>query len=156
MCEHKFLHKCFTTDWALLQFGADREALEEWWLILKVLELDRKAQLDLMCLACSGVPGRAWANRILWYLMSDWALEVQYLDLSRKVSNEVGWARRSFDRPPAGHKDLTWWRWSYLQEARGKADPFSPEAVPRVAWNLATGPGGEPWPPRWCWGPLHQ
>ena len=33
----KFLHKCLTTDWALLQFGADGETLELWWLILKVL-----------------------------------------------------------------------------------------------------------------------
>ena len=152
----KFLHKALTTDWHEIQFGVNQRAIELWWMIMKVLELDKKSQLDLLILAQSGPVGRSWANRIMWNLMSDWALEGTYRDLSNKVSNEVNWARRNMDRPPRGHKDLQWWRWSYYKEPVRKQATWSPLAVPPRAWDLATGPGGEPLPPPHCWGAPYQ
>ena len=61
-----------------------------------------------MLLAQSGLVGRTYANKILWSLLSNWALDPTYEDLSHKVSSEVGWARRNFDRPPRGNRDLKW------------------------------------------------
>ena len=120
----KFLHENLTTKWHLIQFGTGGEALDLWYLIFKVLELDQKAQLDLMLLAHSGHIGRGYANKILWDLMSKWALDDTYEDLSHKVSNQVGWARRSFDRPPADHSDLSWWTWSAYDEPQKKWSTF--------------------------------
>ena len=54
----KFLQQCLTKKWYTIQFGVDDEALELWYLVFKVLELDQKAQLDLMLLAQSGHIGR--------------------------------------------------------------------------------------------------
>ena len=62
----KFLHECLTTKWFTIQFGFDGEALNLWYLVFKVLELDQKAQLDLMLLAQSGHIGRGHANKIMW------------------------------------------------------------------------------------------
>ena len=39
----KFLHKCLTDDWYKFQFGIDVEAVNLWYLVFKVLELDQKA-----------------------------------------------------------------------------------------------------------------
>ena len=86
----KFLHKSLTTNWWLIMFGADRRTERMWWEIFQVLELDRKSQLDLLMLAQSGRVRRAYANKILWGLLSGWALEGEYKDLSNKVSSDVG------------------------------------------------------------------
>ena len=67
--------------------------------------------MDLMLLAHSGAVGRGHANKIMWNLMSNWALDEAYEDLSHKVSNQVGWARRNFDRPPKEHEDTSLWTW---------------------------------------------
>ena len=101
-------------------FGVDDEAKQLWWEIFQVLELDKKSQLDLLCLAQSGPVGRTWANKILWDTMANWALQRSYRDLSNKVSNEVNWAKKSFCRPPRGHKDLRWWRWACYREPNRK------------------------------------
>ena len=103
----KFLHKNLTTNWASLMFGVDLEAMQLWWEVFQVLELDKKSQLDLLILAQSGPVGRSYANKLLWDVMSNWALDGTYRDLSNKVSNEVNWARKNMDRPPRGHKDLS-------------------------------------------------
>ena len=151
----KFLHRCLTTDWHILQGRVDDEALQMWIHILRILELDRKAKVDLMLLAQSGLVGRTYANKILWKLLSNWALDPNYEDLSHKVSSEVGWARRSFDRPPKNHRDLQWWRWSSYEDL-GWNSRWSPREVPTKRWDLVMGPGGEPLQPPQCWGSPHQ
>ena len=151
----KFLRKSLTTDWFILQSGVDNETLKKWCAIMRVLELDKKARVDLLLLAQSGIVGRTQANKLLWNLMSNWALDPTYEDLSHKVSSEVGWARRTFDRPPRSHKDLVWWRWSCYDVPKWDKR-FSPLEVPRGHWDLKKGPGGEPLPPPACWGAPHQ
>ena len=105
----KFLHRNLTHNWYIIQFGVDLQAKQLWWEICQVLELDRKSQRDLLILAHTGAHGRAHASRILWKLMSDWALQVPYKDLSHLVSHEVNMARKNLDRPPRLHPDLNWW-----------------------------------------------
>ena len=151
----KWIHVTLTRDWYILQWGVDEQALEKWLMVMRFLELDRKARVDLMLLAHSGLVGRAWANKILWDLLAIWALDPVYEDLSHKVSSEVGWVRRRFDRPPGGHRDLQWWNWTYYEEL-GHMQRWSPQARPSGPWDLAMGPGEEPWQPPWCFGPPHQ
>ena len=152
----KFLHENLTTKWHLIQFGTGGEALDLWYLIFKVLELDQKAQLDLMLLSHSGHIGRGQANKIMWDLMSDWALCPTYADLSHKVSSQVGWVRRYFDRPPVGHKDLAWWTWDAYDVPVKSMKPWCPMNPPKGKWDLRMGPGGEPYPPPYCWGDSYQ
>ena len=95
----KFLHKCLTDYWWLIQGGSDDRAMELWHKVFVVLELDRKARVDIMLLAQSGLVGRSVANELMWDLMSTWALVDCYEDLSHKVSYEIKWRRRTFDRP---------------------------------------------------------
>ena len=152
----RFLHKTLTEDWWRIQGGAGIESLELWLQIFRVLELDRKSQRDLLLLAQSGLVGRTMANKTLWELCSHWALDPTYEDLSHKCTSLVGWARRTFDRPPRGHEDLEWWTWSAYDEPRLHAR-FSPMNVPRDAERrLVMGPGGLPLAPPDCWGPQLQ
>ena len=152
----KFLHQCLTTKWYTIQFGVDDETLELWYLVFKVLELDPKAQLDVMLLAQSGHIGRGHANKVMWDLMSTWALEDTYEDLSHKVTNAVGYARREFDRPPGWHWDCSWWSWKLDDEPADKMKPWCPSATPKPPWDLKMGSNGEPYQPPWCWGQPHQ
>ena len=147
----KFLHKNLTENWYLIMSGVDQRSKDLWWEIFQVLELDRKSQLDLLILAQSGPVGRSYANKILWDLMSHWALQTPYRDLSNKCSSEVNWARKNMDRPPRGHKDLQWWTWRSYQEPMARQRPWSPLSVPQGRWVLNTGPGGEPLSPPQCW-----
>ena len=105
------IHKFLTERWWVLQSGTGDEALEQWILVMKVLELDNKAKRDLFLLAQSGIVGRGHANKILWRLLTNEALDPAYQDLSRLVTNLVYSARRDFDRPPREHADLRWWSW---------------------------------------------
>ena len=96
----KFLRKNVTINWAHLMFGVDKKAMQLWWEVFQVMELDKKSQLDLRMLAQSGPVGRSYANKILWDIMANWALQRTYRDLNNKVTNEVNWARKNMDRPP--------------------------------------------------------
>ena len=69
-------------------FGLDLQAMHLWWEVFQVLELDKKSQLGLLILAQSGPVGRSYANKILWDLMSSWALSDTYKDLNNKVTDE--------------------------------------------------------------------
>ena len=149
----KFLHENLTTYWHLIQFGTDHVTLDLWYLIFKVLELDKKAQLDLMLLAHSGLLGRGYANKVMWDLLSYWALSPTYEDLSHKVTNMVGWVRRDIDRPPEWHPDAAWWTWKCYDEPQRKIVHWLSTSVPPERWQLKTGPDGEPYPPPDCWGP---
>ena len=150
----KFLKENLTAYWYIIQFGTDKETLDRWYLIFKVLELDRKAQLDLMLLAHSGLLGRGYANQVLWELMSNWALDANYEDLSHKVTSMVSWARKDIDRPPVWHEDAAWWTWKCYEEPQRKIVPWLPSSKPPQKWYLMTGPNGEPLPPPCCWGTL--
>ena len=158
--EHLYLRTLYeflTQRWWILQWGSDEMALHEWVLITKVLELDRKACVDLFLLLQSGLPGRTYANKLLWDLLTQEALDPSYEDLSHKVSSAVTWARKDLDRPPRGHKDLEWWWWSCYDEVSYKDLKWSPTQVPTGQWALLTGEGGVPLAPPRCWGPFrHQ
>ena len=107
--EHQYLRfprNSLTKDWQTIQGGVGSETLQKWMNMCRVLELDRKAKVDLFLLAQSGLVGRTLANNLLWNLCSYWALDPTYEDLSHKVSNEVGRLQQYFDRPPAHHHDL--------------------------------------------------
>ena len=144
-----FIKKCLTDYWWILQGKSDDEALSLWYLIFRILELDRKAQIDMLLLAHSGLVGRTVANEILWNLLSKWALDPRYEDLSHKVSSEINWARRRFDRPPRNHQDLWWWSWRCYEVP--DRNQWSPLQVPRVPWSLRKGDDGRPLPPPECW-----
>ena len=117
------------------------------------LELDRKAQGDLMLLAHEGLVGRSEANEILWELLSVWAIRPEYEDLSHKVTHMVYQARRNIERPPKDHWDRGRWRWNQYYEPRHPQ--WSPKAVPRN-YAVLKGPGGVPLAPPECWGPSMQ
>ena len=149
---HKVLHRFLTDRWYLLQAGHDDVALAEWIKVMKVLELDNKARRDLMLLAQSGLIGRCKANKVLWQIMTNEALDGEYEDLSRKVTSMVYWARRTFERPPREHPDMAWWWWSYYGEPAAWRDRrWSPREVPRGPWRLQMGRGGLPLEPPHCW-----
>ena len=95
------------------------------------LDIDRKAQADMMLLAHAGVVGRTSANYLMWQMLSDWALNTTHQDLSRKVSSNVKWQRRNFDRPPANHNDLWNFKWKNLDDPLPHMKKWSPLEVPR-------------------------
>ena len=153
----RFLKECLTVKWPILMGGRDPHASYHWLYVMEVLELDRRARVDLLLLAQSGLPGRCEANRILWHLMAEWALEDSYRDLSSKVTNQVSQARKKFDRPPNWHPELLDWSWAFYTDGRLN-DPWNPKTVPDV--NAPCGPGdawqnlgqyGESIQPPLCW-----
>ena len=109
-----------------------------------------------MLLAQSGEVGRAWANRLMFKMLSEWALDDTYKDLSNKVSSEVMWSRMEFDRPPGGHQHLIWWRWHRLETLGPKVKHWGPRSGPQGRFDVHTGPGGTPLPPPQCWGGAYQ
>ena len=78
----KWVQKTLATDWATVRGGWAGRAKVMWIAILRTLELDKKAQVDLFLLAQQGNAGRTEANEILWGLFSDHALRTPYRDLS--------------------------------------------------------------------------
>ena len=148
-----WVHEILTKRWGIVQGGSDMRALSLWIEIFWTLELDRKAQADLMLLAHEGLAGRCEANEILWELLTTWALKPEYEDLSHKVTNMVFVARMALDRPPSWHEDRGTWRWQKYWEPRHPQ--WSPRAVP-VSYAVLTGPGGVPLAPPHCWGPAVQ
>ena len=72
--EHQFLlsvRRALTYDWGIIQSGQDLKTLSRWMDLFELLELDDKAQKDLMLLVHLSEAGRAEANEILWTLLSD-------------------------------------------------------------------------------------
>ena len=140
----KNIHRFLTARWWLLQSGTDREALKEWLLIMKVLELDQKARRDLFLLAQSGKVGRAHANKLLWRVLTGPALDPTYQDLSNLVTSWVYKARRQSDRPPREHADLKWWWWTCYESLHKKDTMWAPEQVPGTHWYVHVGLGDRP------------
>ena len=148
-----WVYEILTKHWGLVQGGSDMRALSKWAEIFMTLELDRKAQADLMLLAHHGPAGRCEANEVLWELLSVWALKPEYEDLSHKLTNLVFWARKALDRPPAYHEDRGKWRWQRYWEPRHPQ--WAPRAVPR-SYVVLKGRGGIPSAPPDCWGEATQ
>jgi hypothetical protein len=148
----KTIHYFLTQRWWILQGGVDEVALKEWILVLKILEVDKKARRDLFLLAQSGQVGRTHANKILWQVLSGPALDPLYVDLSNLVTHEVFKARRQFDRPPRQHRDLQWWWWTCYETPNKWDLKWSPGEVPSGPWYRREGDGGQPLPPPECWG----
>ena len=96
MCSKKVL----TEDWALIQGGQGGYAMQKLLDLFLLLEVDLKAQKELMSLAQSGPVGRTCANKIMWDMLPIWRLRYDYQDLSHKLSSEVGKMCLKFDRPP--------------------------------------------------------
>ena len=71
----KHCHKALTEDWWLIQAGTSEEAHALWLDLCKLMELDKKATLDLMLLATSGVLGRTCTNIMMWGLLSNWGIQ---------------------------------------------------------------------------------
>ena len=132
------------------QTGNDVEAIKLWHLACLLLELDHKAVVGLMLLCHSGLHGRTLANEILWKLLSEYALQRTYEDLSHKCTNMVGWARRDMDRPPRTSRDRLWWRWRNISNPQ--RPQWSPRAPPERATYLCASEGLPQAPPA-CWGP---
>ena len=148
----KTIHYFLTQRWWILQGGVDEVALKDWILVLKMLELDKKARRDLFLLAQSGQVGRTHANKILWHLLSGPALDPLYVDLSNLVTHEVFKARKQFDRPPRQHRHLEWWWWTCYETPYKWDLKWSPGEVPSGAWHRKEGAGGQPLQPPDCWG----
>ena len=110
--EHQYLmwtYQTLTRNWAIIQGDMGRPGMSPWKDIFESLELVRKAQMDLLLLAHMGIVGRTASNKILWGVVSLWALFPEYEDLSHKVSTLVNQSRKHIERPPAKHRDRGTW-----------------------------------------------
>jgi hypothetical protein len=150
----KIVYEYLTAGWGCLQGGRGPGARNKWIECMVHLELDMKAQRDLLLLAQSGRVGRTHANHILWKTLQASVHDRSYEDLSRMVTHLVYTARRTFDRPPRDHADMNRWTWSYYVHCSWEEEAWAPEKVPYVhdgERNINTGLGGEPLPPPRCW-----
>ena len=68
----------------------------------------------------------------MWNLLSSWALQEHYPDLSSMVSAAVGLARKKIDRPPMTHPNFQNWHWQKYWVPRSSR--FSPLQVPPGAY----------------------
>ena len=149
----QYIKKWLTTEWVQIQGGGAHDTMKKIVDIFDVLELDRKARVDFVLLYQSGHPGRTMANKLMWELLSQCALDGEYMDLSNKVTSEVYKARRTFDRPPEGHPDVSWWNWDRMYDVDEDYRRWSPAEVPRGDYELHTDAGGMPRAPPRCWRP---
>ena len=140
----------YTTNlWPVIQGCTDSEALELWKDIASLLELDDMTWRHLMALVHQGCAGRAAANKILWDLLTHYAL-LGHLELSHKTQKLIGEARRVIDRPPEWHRDGEHWTFERAIEPAENFKNFAAEMVPDGAL-VTTGPAGEPLAPPYCW-----
>ena len=107
----KWIQETLTKDWFDAQGGQDVRARRKFLEICQTLELDRKAQVDLVLLAQQGHARRTEFNEILWELLSTVALDPEYRDLSNFVSSSVGQVRRVMGRHPWNHPRRTFLAW---------------------------------------------
>ena len=135
--------------------GCDPQAEDLWLEIMMVIELDRKSAMDLLLLAQSGVIGRASANKIMWTLMTDWALDRAHPNLSRRVTMAVRSARERFDQLRSGWtSDGYQWTWDTLRTVPHDLRYWSPTSVPGPDfgyWRVMVAFDGRPLEPPECW-----
>ena len=147
-----WVKECLVTHWPLIQGGYGQDAVMKWYEIFLTFDLDNKAQADIMLLAQAGVAGRTRANKILWDLLSRWGLQADFPMIRHKITNEVKWHRREFERPPRGHPDLPKWGWEKYDEVPKDLLPFSPKEVPPEGkYKIVVDKDGLPLAPPKCW-----
>ena len=152
--EYQYLTQCheiLTEHWYLVQGGFDEQAIKLWRQIFLLLELDLKAQVDLILLAQLSEGARASANELIWDLLSHHGLRTDYKDLSNLVSLKVKLLRRSFDRPPHDSLDRPKWTWKHYSQIHN--EDWGHRKAPGGPCVIRTGPGDVPLPPTRCWGP---
>ena len=95
------LKRILVWQWRDMQQYYDAHTTLKWVHAMQLMELDRKAQRDLILLAYSGHKGRTLANKLMFQLLSYKALsDPDYENLSSWVSHEINLLRRTMDRPP--------------------------------------------------------
>ena len=149
----KTLHRALTNDWHLLQGPCDQVAVKMWVDVMKLLELDRKAQREMFLLAYSGPKGRTMANKFLHELLLQHATkDPAYRNLSSLVTSTIASMRKHLDRPPWFSEDMPDWDWWFLDYVRWGDRPWAPDEVPaNLSLPHATGRNGEPLPPPQLW-----
>ena len=140
----------YTTNlWPVIQGCSDIEALELWKDIASLLELDDMTWRHLMVLVHQGCAGRAAANKILWDLLTIYALG-EHVELNHKTMQLIGQFRRILDRPPEWHDDKRHWTYERAIEPTENLKNFAAEMVPDGA-RVTTGRCGIPLAPPHCW-----
>ena len=91
--------KALAVDWYLLQGDLTEEGSKLYYKVLRILDLDEFSMRGFFLLLHSGMVGRAAANKLLWDVLSMWALDDPQEDLSNMVTREVNVGRRVFDIP---------------------------------------------------------
>ena len=143
--------------WYILQGGKNDAACQVWLRACKVMELDRKAKIELFLLLQAGKVGRAQGNRVMFKMLSYYALQKPYMNLSRLLTSQIKWARQTFDRPGREMPDMRRWEWSWYWDMDYRnLHEWSPESIPHdkdeYNWEPFAGPGGRPLKPPNCWG----
>ncbi len=137
-----------TRKWPIIQGGPPAETLEVLKDIWMHLELDADCWMEALMLLHQGPVGRAELSKVLFKVLTEYAITSEYRNLSCNVSSLLGTSRRYLDRPPDGHKDLKFWS---LQRASVSRYPeFLPSSVPHNA-VVVTDDGGVPRAPPGCW-----
>ena len=140
----------FTTNyWPIVQGCSDEEAIEYWKDIANLLEFDKVTWRHLILLAHQGIAGRACANKILWDLLTRFAI-MSHHDINHKAMSTITSIRRLIDRPPANHPDAKHWTFERALQPLELHKDFAAEAVPEGP-EIVTGFLGAPLPPPWCW-----
>ena len=145
-----FMQKFLVDWWWCLQGMSDHQALRQWLKVGRLLELDRKSLMDLFMLAQVIPVGRTKANKILWDLLTGPALEEPQRDMSNLVTTWVYKARKTMDRPPREHGDLSRWDWPCYWEIDRKDLKWACFKVPVDDYVIFTEPGRKPVPPPYC------
>ena len=138
-----------TNYWPIVQGCSDVDALEYWKDIANLLELDTMTWRHLILLVHQGVAGRACANKLLWDLLTRYAI-MSHKDLNHKAMKKIGEFRRLIDRPPGKHRDAEHWTFERALQPMENHKDFAAEAVPEGP-EIITGLSGEPLAPPHCW-----
>ena len=140
----------FTTNyWPIVQGSSDEEALEFWKDIGDLLELDKVTWYHLILLVHQGVAGRACANKLIWNLLTQYAI-MSHCDLNKKAMSMIAQLRKLIDRPPAWSPYAKHWTIERALQPLETHEDFAAEAVPEDP-GINTGTSGEPLAPPHCW-----
>ena len=151
--------KALSHDWYILQGDLTELGSKLWYKVLRMLDLDEFSMRGFFLLLHSGMVGRAAANKLLWDVLSMWALDDPQQDLSHLVTHEVNVARRAFDIPMMGLMESTGWSWDRMRNSDEPREAFRPEVVPVHGehWELRMDRGNQvPLPPPACFLRLPQ
>ena len=140
----------FTTNfWPIVQGCSDDEALEYWKDIANLLELDEMTWRHLILMVHQGVTGRAAANKLIWDLLTQYAI-MEHVDLNHKAMSLITDCRKLIDRPPSWHDDAQHWTFERALQPTEIIKHFAAEAVPEGP-QVTTGNEGQPLVPPHCW-----